>query len=116
MNLAEFRQQMETYRQSVDEEARLLKDSYLALDRLHSLYRKFSRTERELADTVLSEWALSGDEKLRFDALALINDFEIVNTTPALRQLENRLVNSSEISAPFELNKVKKILEKLSSS
>jgi len=39
MNLDEFRREMESYRHAVNEEATSLKDSYLALDRLHSMYR-----------------------------------------------------------------------------
>jgi len=55
MNLGEFRDQMESYRRSVDEAARSLKDSCLALDRLHALYRSFDEKERDLANQVLSE-------------------------------------------------------------
>jgi hypothetical protein len=62
MNLAEFREEMEAYRRSSDEEASALKDSYLALDRLHALYQKFDSAERAMADQVLAEWALSDDE------------------------------------------------------
>ena len=113
MKLDEFRHQMESYRRAADEEAMSLKDSYLALDQLHNLYQKFDTKERTLADRVLSEWVLSEDEKLRFDALALINDFKIVCATPALRKLADRLASSRTPGAPYELNKVRRIIESI---
>ncbi len=87
MNLEQFRNEMVSYRRSVDEEAKALRDSYLALDRLHTLYRKLDSAERAMADQVLAEWALSDDEAVRFDALALIDEFKITNATPALKKL-----------------------------
>jgi hypothetical protein len=74
---------MESYRRSADEEAQSLKDSYLALDRLHAVYRKFDAEEKAMAGQVLSEWALSGDENVRFDAVALIDDFKVASAAPA---------------------------------
>lgn len=112
MKLDEFRRQME-YRRAVDEEAASMKDSYVSLDRLHALYRKFDSEEQKMADQVLAEWALSDDEKLRFDALALIDDFKVASTVPALRQLANRLASSDAPSAPYELKKVNRIIEDL---
>jgi hypothetical protein len=113
MNLQQFRQEMESYRRSVDEEARALKDSYLALDRLHALYRRFDAAERRMADQVLTEWALSDDEGLRFDALALIDDFKVEAATGALKSLAGRLASSTAPGAPYELQKVDRILRDL---
>lgn len=113
MKLDEFRRQMESYRRAADEEAASLKDSYVALDRLHTLYRKFDSEEQKIADQVLAEWALSADEKLRFDALALIDDFKVASAAPALRQLANRLASSDAPGAPYELKKVNRIIEDL---
>jgi hypothetical protein len=113
MNLHEFRQEMESYRRSVDEEARALKDSYLALDRLHALYGRFDAVERTMADQVLTEWALSDDEGRRFDALALIDDFKVTAAAAALKLLAGRLASSTAPGAPYELQKVDRILEDL---
>jgi hypothetical protein len=113
MKLNELRNQMESYRRAADEEAMSLKDSYLTLDRLHSLYRKFDEEERAMADQVLAEWVLSEDENLRFDALALIYDFKIVSATPALQKLIDRLASCRTSGAPHELNKVKRIVKSL---
>ncbi|HVX91533.1 MAG TPA: hypothetical protein VHC20_08060 [Candidatus Paceibacterota bacterium] len=114
MKLDEFRNQMEAYRSSVDQEAKSLKDSYLALDRLHNLYRKFDGEERAMADQVLTEWVLSEDENVRFDALALIDDFKIAHAMPALKTLTARLASSKAPGAPYELQKVDRILRDLS--
>jgi hypothetical protein len=114
MNLEEFRRQMESYRRDADEEAISLKDSYLALDRLHALYRRLDAEERQMADQVLAEWALAEDEKVRFDALALIADFRIRSAEPALQNLMRRLAASAAPSAPYELSKVNRILAILS--
>jgi hypothetical protein len=113
MTLEEFRILMEIYRQAAERDARSLKDSYLALDRLHNLYEKFSSEERAMANEVLHEWALSDDEGLRFDALALIDDFKISSAVPALKVLADRLVSSSAVGASFELHKVDRILKDL---
>ncbi len=113
MTLDEFRIEMESYRQTAERDARSLKDSYLALDRLHNLYEKFNFEERALANEVLQEWALSDDEGVRFDALALIDDFKISSAVPALKALADRLVSSSAIGASFELHKVDRILKDL---
>jgi hypothetical protein len=113
MTLSEVRTGMETYRHAAENEARSLKDSYLVLDRLRSLYEGFNSQERVLANEVLQEWTLCDDERVRFDALALIDDFKIASAAPALKTLADRLVSSSAVSAPFELHKVDRILKDL---
>ena len=97
------------WRTSFDEEARSLKDSYLALERFHELYRGFDSHEREMAGQILSDWVLSADENVRFDALALVDDFKIVNAIPALTVLLSRLSSSTAPGAPYEMKKVARI-------
>ena len=113
MRLEQFRNQMSEYRRVVDAEAKSRKDSYLALERLGQLYQGLRDEERALANVVLGEWAVSDDENLRFDALALIGDFENRAAVPALETLATQLATSVTPSAPFELQKVKKILSEL---
>ena len=104
---------MESYRRSIDDEARALKDPEIALEELRTLYEKLDSAERQMADQVLAEWALSEDEKLRFDGLALIYDFKVHTAIPALRELAKRLTSSTAPSAPYELKKIERILAKL---
>ena len=113
MNPDEFRQRMVSYRTLVDIEAKTLKDSCLALDKLRTLYINFDKNERVAADGVITEWALSEDEGLRFDALALIDDLGIVKAIPVLRKLINHLKSSNAPSAPYDLEKVSRIIDRL---
>ena len=110
MTLEEFRVEMASYRQRANDEANALKDPYIALEKLRALYVKFDDADRRMADEVLSEWALSEDESLRFDALALIDDLKIGTALPALQGLAKRLASSAEPGAPYELKKVHRIL------
>lgn len=113
MTIDEIRFEMVSYRHSVDDEAKSLKDPCIALERLRALYGKFDDTERLMADEVLSEWALSEDEKIRFDALALIDDLKIETAGPALHELATRLTSSEALSAPYELKKIFRIISSL---
>ena|SRR5262245_60431921 len=113
MNSVEFRRWMDSYRLDVNEEAISLKDSMLVLDRLQALYWKLDQDERAMADQVLADWALSDDETVRFDALALINSIGITSALPGLRRLSERLVASRTPSAPYELKKVNRLIERL---
>lgn len=111
--LDEFRLKMESYRRSVDSEARVLKEPEAALERLRSLYGKFDGVERQMADQVLADWVLSGDEGLRFDGLALINDFNVRTAIPALRELAKRLTSNAAPGAVYELKKIERVLVRL---
>lgn len=110
MTLEEMRSEMEAYRTAVDEQAEAFRDSYYALECLYALYRRFNTDERALAHQVLSEWVVSDDEKLRFDALALIDDFKITEAANALLELERRLTTNNDPGAPYEIQKVRRIL------
>jgi len=114
MTLDEFRREMWAYRQAADKDANALKESNLAWEWLRDLYRKFDAEERKLADQVLEEWVLSDDENVRYDALVLIGDFRIMRAIPVLRELAARLRHSNAPGAPYELQKVNRILNDLS--
>lgn len=115
MNLDEFRSRMLYFRHIADEEGNAYKNSQIALDKLCSIYVGFNDDERRMAQRVILEWVLSDDEGVRFDALALINEFRIVASVPILRILEERLNSSVAPSAPYELKKIQRIISKLES-
>ena len=115
MTLDKFRINMMSYRQSAEDEARSLKNSYITLERLLGLYRKFDVTECRMADQVLVEWVLSEDEGLRFDALALIDELKIASALPALYNLIARLTASTAPGAPYESEKAHRIIARLTS-
>ncbi|HEY3555468.1 MAG TPA: hypothetical protein VGL67_10230 [Casimicrobiaceae bacterium] len=114
MTYEEFRAEMESYRRDADAEASARKDSQLVLDRLHSLYRRLNASEQAMANRVLAEWTLSADEGMRFDALALIDEFKIEEARSALDILAHRLGKSKAPGAPYELEKVKRIAANIS--
>jgi len=111
MTLDEFCLEMESDRRDADGEAHRLKDPWIALERLRNLFGRFDETERTMADQVLTQWALSDDENLRFDAIAMIRDFRVMSAIPALRQLEIRLKSSAAPGARYELEKVSRLIE-----
>jgi hypothetical protein len=114
MSLDELRQQMEEYRLDAEREGRAFKDPYITLDRLHELYRRLDSAERDMANIVIAEWALSDVERVRFEALTLVDEFHIVGATNALETLAARLASEKSPGAPFELKKVTQILNELS--
>ena len=69
----------------LDAEAMAAKQSQEATVRLTSFYGRLDAGDREVVDEVLAEWVVSGDDRRRFDALALICEFEIRSAVPALR-------------------------------
>jgi hypothetical protein len=114
MSINEFRERFRLARFAFDEEARTLKDSYLALQRLAEYFEGLDSQERQLAAIVLSEWLLAEDEALRFDGMALVRKFRISEAIPALGKLNERLRASSSPGAPFECEKVAKLITYLS--
>ena len=71
--------------------------------------------ERAMANQVLAEWVLHDDENVRFDALALIHDFRVDAALHALQHLAERLAMSSAPGAPYELQKVRRIMNSMGS-
>lgn len=76
-------------------------------------YRRLSEPERQEADRTVAQWVLSGDASKRFDALALIQEFGIASSLPALRQLAAKLEGDSDVSAPYEWAKVNRAIARL---
>ena len=113
MTFEEFRREMNEYRKSADERAKELKGPQIASEKLRSLYRSFDAQERIMADRVVIEWVLSDEEGIRFDALALVEDFRIRAAIPALRELASRLGNQRTPGAPFERARTDRIIAEL---
>lgn len=114
MKFAEFRRAMESNRSQADKDAMCLKDPSIVRERLLNMYGRFDADDRIMANQVLSEWVLSEDEALRFDAVGLIKDLKIGSATPSLRKLAERLGRERSPGAPFELEKVQRIIAALS--
>ncbi|MDP2329753.1 MAG: hypothetical protein Q8M19_03530 [Reyranella sp.] len=113
MTLEEFRAEMDASWQSAKEEAGSFKDPYIVLERLRALYARFDSGERAMADQVIAEWALEGDEDRRSYALTLIEDLRIGRAVPSLRALAERLTHSAELGASFWVKRATKIVDDL---
>jgi len=113
MKLDEFRHEMEFYWRQADKEARRLKDAFFVRNRMLLLYGRFDAHERCMAHKVLSEWVLSEDEAVRFDALGLIKHLKVTAAMPPLRELVERLRREDSPGAPFEQEKVERIIAEI---
>lgn len=113
MTLENVRREMNAFWDLANREAEEFKDSFLALQRVDRMYRSLSTPDRERANEVLAEWALSDEEAKRFDAVALIREFQVVTAAPALRELGRRLARGTDPGAPFEREKVEGLLREL---
>ena len=111
MSETEIRESWEKFRRRVDRDYRDAKDSQGALFALYDRYRELQPDERKAIDQLLGDKLLSSDENERFDALALVREFNIRSTTPQLRNLAARLSSDKAPGAAFELAKVTRILD-----
>ena len=91
----------------------IAEDSVWVERRLLQLYARFDANERLLANQVFSEWAFSRDEATRFIALVMIGRFKIVTAVPSLRKLAERLSGEQSPGAPFELEKVERMITEI---
>jgi hypothetical protein len=115
VTLDEFRQKMESWWQETDARELALKNSQGALLELMALYKGLNSAEQTLADRVFAEWLASGNNRKKFDALAAIDQFQIRSAVPQLRILESEITKRQDHEAPYELAKVRRMLERLSS-
>jgi hypothetical protein len=113
VNPSDFKTYFEAKRAALDQEARSRKNSMDALFALFDLYGRFDDQERVLANEVIAEWIVSPDESLRYDATGLVREFRIMSARSALHELARRLEAQTSAGAPFELNKVRQLLEEL---
>jgi hypothetical protein len=91
------------------------RDAQGAVLELCRQYEMLSPGERAEIDGLLAESLGSSDEDVRFDALALIGEYRIASAVPQLRSLASRLLAETRPGAPFELAKVQRLLDRLSS-
>jgi hypothetical protein len=98
-----------------DKEARQLRQPMELLLDMKAYYRSLSDQDRAVADTVLIDWVLLGDIGQRFDALALIRDFEITAALPVLRAARRGLDRANGPSVPFDITKVEGVITHLES-
>lgn len=91
------------------------KQSQEALLAMATRYQSLPQPDREAVNELLAEQLALQDESVRFDALALIQDFRIRSALAALRQLGNWLETQQSPGAPYEWAKVHRIIGQLTS-
>lgn len=96
--------------EEVSERAIANKESQDALRVLSVRYSALSPEDRLVVDELLAELLASGDETMRFDALALIRQFKITSALPALRRLAGWLEGQTWPGAPYEWAKVNRVI------
>ncbi len=92
------------------------KDSQGAIVELFKLYSKLDPDERKAANKDLFEAIRDGDETFRYDALAITSEFKLADAMPHLNHLAIRLQMDDSPGAPFELQWVQRIIQKLRTS
>lgn len=80
---------------------------------LRRLYASLGGDDRLVINAVLADSLASPDETLRYDALALIDEFKIREAVPRLHELNSRLSVDGSPGAPFEAAKVQRILDRM---
>jgi hypothetical protein len=89
------------------------KDAPGVLPELFDGFRRLDPGERGVVTQIVLGWLESPEEDVRFDALALIDEFRISAALPRLQELATRLRGARTVSAPFELKKVDRISARL---
>jgi hypothetical protein len=115
MTLNEFRESLEAWWLETDAREVARKNSQGALLAFIDLYERLDSDERELADRIIAEWVASGNERKRFDALAMVDHFRIRAATAQLKTAEAELAERKDPEAPYELAKVRRILVRVES-
>ncbi|HUS21194.1 MAG TPA: hypothetical protein VMZ66_04185 [Aeromicrobium sp.] len=92
------------------------KDSPSAIPALYAAYRTIGERDRAIVDAVIAEAVESDDATERFDALALVGEFRITVAVPYLQRLAERLKALDSPGAPWEREKVTRILQQLGTS
>jgi hypothetical protein len=108
------REEFESFWVRVDAEAVASKQSQDATIRLASLYRDLDDQDRTVVEGALADWVVHGDERRRFDAFALIMEFEIKSALAALRQRLAALPEGSDGPLGGERKRLERLVAALS--
>ncbi len=77
---------------------------------LSRTFASLTTDQRVELEPLLREWLRSDDESDRFDAIAIVRDNDVTSMIPDLRELQDRLEDSTEVGAPYEWEKVNRVL------
>jgi hypothetical protein len=108
------RDKFERLWERLDAEALAAKQSQEATVRLTALYRSLDEGDREVVNAAIAEWVVGDDNRRRFDALALVREFEIRSAVSALQQRLRVLAGVADASAADERDRIERIATRLS--
>ena len=80
---------------------------------LFERYRALEPGERTIVDQTVIEWLAARDEGVRWDALAIIGEFGLIAALPQLEELRLRLASATGPGAPFERDRVDRLIRRL---
>jgi hypothetical protein len=84
--------------------------------RMSTAYSRLPRDRQVALEPLLREWLLSDDYADRYDAIAIVRENEVTSMIPTLRQLQDRLEQSTDVGAPYEWAKVNRALGRLTAA
>ena len=113
MNVDEFRREMNDLWTQVDRESMEKKESHGAVMELMKLYDRFDPDERATARHIIIEWLGSKEPRKQFDALALVDEFLMVEALPTLRELQTRAEERTDHEAPYDWARLNRIIGRL---
>jgi hypothetical protein len=113
MNLQDFREVWVQRWDEIVSEAISSKDPNLATFGLRAMYKDLNDDQRPWADQVIAERVTSTDPQERFGALLLVDEFMIHAALPQLRALETDCHGRTDPGGPYELAKIRRIIDRL---
>lgn len=111
--MKEIRQTWIEKQRALSEAAEAEKDSQSVAFHLLETYDCLSPEERESVHSVLAEWLISEDDRLRYDAAFLISQRKIQSLRLAIEQAIRSLQSRSDVETQFEIKKLHRIVEDL---
>lgn len=113
MKLDEFVSEMNDFWNRVDRESIERNESHGAVMELMKLYRRFDKDEQAMANQVIIEWLRYMEPRKQFDALALVDEFLIVDALPTLRELQSEAEERKDYEAPYEWARLNRVVGRL---
>ncbi len=113
MNAFDPGQELEALRAIAEEHARRSKDSMIVTERLTSFYRTLRPEARHAANKKIVEWLGSDDQARRYDAMALIGEFHIVEALDALRHYADECERAGDIQSIRQWEKANRLIADL---
>lgn len=86
------------------------KDAQRVPIELSHAFSKLNSLQRAELAPLLHDWIVSGDPSERFVGIAIARDNDVTSMIPTLRDLQDRLEESTEVGAPHEWAKVNRAL------